>query len=80
MPRFLSYESFEGENTRKWVPTGANGHYLIGDFDGAQFEPEGTPEAADTGANYYAVQTYGDIQASDGEAYTDRMDVRRQVS
>jgi levanase/fructan beta-fructosidase len=56
----------EGEKARKWVLTGANGHYLVGDYDGAQFKPEGPPQAADTGANYYAVQTYSDIPAKDG--------------
>ena len=56
----------QGENTTRWVLTGANGHYLVGDYDGATFRPEGEPQPADTGANYYAVQTYSDIPATDG--------------
>ena len=56
----------QGEKTQKWVLTGANGHYLVGDYDGVQFKSEGPPQAADTGANYYAVQTYSDIPAKDG--------------
>jgi fructan beta-fructosidase len=57
-----------GENTHKWVFTAANGHYYVGDFDGAQFklEPGFTPQIPDFGANYYAVQTYSDVRASDG--------------
>lgn len=56
----------KGETLQKWVLTGANGHYLVGDYDGSRFAPDGAPQAADTGANYYAVQTYSDIPASDG--------------
>ncbi len=60
--------SVQGEKTRKWILTGANGHYLVGDFDGAQFksEPGFTPQIADNGANYYAVQSYSDIPSADG--------------
>jgi len=50
----------------KWVWTAANGHYLVGAFDGKRFVPETGPHRADWGANYYAVQTYSDIPASDG--------------
>jgi len=56
----------QGEKTQKWVLTGANGHYIIGDYDGALFKPDGPPQVSDTGANYYAVQTYSDIPAKDG--------------
>ena len=51
---------------RKWVFTGANGHYLVGTFDGAKFTPEAGPFPADYGANYYAAQTFSDIPAQDG--------------
>lgn len=46
----------------RWIFTGANGHYLIGRFDGAHFTPEAGPFVADYGANYYAVQTYSDTR------------------
>ena len=52
--------------TRKWIFTGANGHYLVGDFDGQRFAPEGAPQRADWGRNFYAVQTWNDLPASDG--------------
>ncbi len=50
----------------KWVWTAANGHYLVGSFDGKRFTAETGPHRADWGGNYYAVQTYGDIPPSDG--------------
>lgn len=50
----------------RWVWTAANGHYLVGSFDGRRFAPESGPHVADWGANYYAVQTYSDIPAADG--------------
>ncbi len=57
----------EGEpDTRQWVFTGANGHYLVGTFDGRRFTPETGPHASDAGANFYAVQTYSDIPTTDG--------------
>jgi sucrose-6-phosphate hydrolase SacC (GH32 family) len=51
---------------RKWVWTAANGHYLVGSFDGQRFTPESGPHVADWGANFYAVQTYSDIPPEDG--------------
>ena len=55
----------EPDETR-WVFIGANGLYLLGEFDGQKFTvTEGTlrPEY---GANYYAAQTYSDIPDADG--------------
>jgi sucrose-6-phosphate hydrolase SacC (GH32 family) len=57
----------EGEpKNKKWVWTAANGHYLIGAFDGQKFTPETGLHPADWGRNYYAVQTYSDIPETDG--------------
>jgi fructan beta-fructosidase len=57
----------QGEpKVEKWIFTAANGYYLIGDFDGKKFTPETAPLPSDQGANFYAVQTYSDIPASDG--------------
>jgi sucrose-6-phosphate hydrolase SacC (GH32 family) len=50
----------------KWVLTAANGRYMLGDFDGNRFKPDGPPLQVDFGANFYAVQTYSDIPKSDG--------------
>jgi sucrose-6-phosphate hydrolase SacC (GH32 family) len=45
----------------RWVFTGANGHYLVGGFDGKRFTPDAGPQVADHGGNTYAVQTYSDM-------------------
>ncbi len=50
----------------KWVFTTASGRYLVGDFDGAKFTPDAGLQQVDYGANYYAVQTFSDVPASDG--------------
>ena len=39
----------------RWIFTGANGHYLVGTFDGTQFTPESGPRTGDYGGNFYAV-------------------------
>lgn len=41
----------------KWVLLGADGHYLLGTFDGAEFKPEGGKQAVWHG-NFYASQTF----------------------
>ncbi len=50
-----------GEHESRWVLTAANGHYLVGSFDGQRFSPEVGPLVGDHGTNFYAVQTYSDI-------------------
>ena len=50
----------------RWVWTAANGHYLVGTFDGRQFHAESDPLVSDYGKNFYAVQTYSDLPATDG--------------
>ena len=50
-------------NTR-WVLFGADGNYLLGKFDGANFVADGPKQTGDHGANFYAAQTYSD--APDG--------------
>ena len=50
----------------KWVFTVANGNYLVGDFDGTTFKFDGKPRQADSGFNFYAVQTFSDIPETDG--------------
>jgi sucrose-6-phosphate hydrolase SacC (GH32 family) len=55
----------------RWVFWGADGHYLVGAFDGQAFAPETPPLRAYCGgaedrASAYAAQTYSDIPAQDG--------------
>ena len=65
-PDFFAMPVAGETNVRRWVFTGANGHYIVGEFDGAKFTPEAGPFPADYGTNYYAVQTFSDIPAKDG--------------
>ncbi len=50
----------------QWVFMAANGHYLVGSFDGRKFTPHGPAQPSDYGANFYAPQTYSDIPGVDG--------------
>ncbi len=50
----------------RWVFTAANGHYLVGAFDGRQFAPEQAVRQVDYGKNFYAVQTFSDVPPADG--------------
>jgi len=44
---------------RKWVLYAADGQYVLGDFDGATFHPDGGKQRLWYG-NFYAAQTYSD--------------------
>lgn len=50
----------------KWIFWTANNVYLVGEFDGQDFKPEGEPQRFEHGANCFAAQTYSDIPAKDG--------------
>ena len=50
----------------RWIITAANGHYLVGRFDGHEFSDISGPFTMDFGANFYAGQTFSDIPSSDG--------------
>ncbi len=52
------------DNTR-WVFFGADGRYLVGNFDGRKFTVQAGPFESRVG-NYYAAQTWSDIPKSDG--------------
>lgn len=57
----------EGEpDQTKWVMYGANGEYLIGDFDGKKFTTEQNFKTYDHGGAFYASQMYNNIPAQDG--------------
>lgn len=51
---------------RKWVFVGGDGSYLLGSFDGKEFNRESGPHRADYGTNYYATQTFSNIPERDG--------------
>lgn len=46
----------------KWVMTAANGRFIAGSFDGKTFKPETESYPSEWGKNYYAVQSYSDVQ------------------
>jgi len=50
----------------RWVLSGADGGYLIGQFDGQVFTPESEKLTLDHGYNFYASQTWNDIPREDG--------------
>jgi fructan beta-fructosidase len=50
----------------RWLYWAANGTYVLGEFDGKAFVPEGDALKYDWGGNSYAAQTFSDIPASDG--------------
>lgn len=45
-------------SNQKWLLFGANGNYMIGSFDGANFEPETEVIRMDYGNNFFAGQTW----------------------
>ena len=49
----------DGDSSKmKWLLFGANGHYVVGSFDGKKFSPETKVQAIDYGKNFYAAQTW----------------------
>ncbi len=65
-PDFFPLSVSGKPGVEKWVWTAANGHYLVGTFDGQTFTPETDLRQVDFGGNYYAVQSYSDIPEKDG--------------
>ena len=65
-PDFFPLSVTGKRGVEKWVWTAANGHYLVGTFDGQKFTPETDLRQVDFGGNYYAVQSYSDIPEKDG--------------
>lgn len=50
----------------RWVLIGADGGYLVGQFNGQVFTPESVKLTLDFGYNFYASQTWNDIPEEDG--------------
>lgn len=50
----------------RWVFWGANGSYVLGEFDGTGFRPVGEAIRLYAGGTAYAAQTFSDIPAADG--------------
>jgi fructan beta-fructosidase len=59
--------SVDGDTSnKKWILYGGSGDYLIGQFDGKQFQPEVGPVQFQYGNCFYASQTFNNIPPSDG--------------
>jgi sucrose-6-phosphate hydrolase SacC (GH32 family) len=57
----------DGDRQRlKWVLVRGNGRYSIGNFDGATFTPETSQQPCDVGPNFYATQSWDDIEGEEG--------------
>lgn len=57
----------DGDLTRqKWVLIRGNGKYSVGEFDGTAFVPETEQLSCDYGPNFYATQSWGDIEGAPG--------------
>jgi fructan beta-fructosidase len=54
------------ENNKKWILYGGSGEYLIGDFDGKQFNSETGQIPFHSGNCFYASQTFSNIPKEDG--------------
>lgn len=65
-PDFFELPVVDKPGESKWIFWTANGVYLVGEFDGKDFKPEGEPQRFEHGANCFAAQTYSDIPAKDG--------------
>jgi fructan beta-fructosidase len=50
----------------KWVLIQGNGQYSIGSFDGIEFKEETPRFACNIGPNFYATQTWGNVDTGDG--------------
>ncbi|MDB6067500.1 MAG: hypothetical protein JWR26_3708 [Pedosphaera sp.] len=50
----------------KWVLIQGNGQYSIGTFDGTEFKQEIGRFPCDIGPNFYATQTWGNVDTGDG--------------
>lgn len=57
----------DGDKSKtKWVIYGASGDYMIGDFNGKEFSPDGDKIRFHYGNCFYASQTYNNIPEEDG--------------
>lgn len=55
-----------GSKRTKWVLVRGNGKFSVGNFDGSSFTPETPQLNCDFGPNFYATQSWGDIEGQAG--------------
>jgi len=49
----------------RWVIVNGDGRYLVGDFDGREFKPQGGKKQCEWGRNFYATQSWNNMPKSD---------------
>ncbi|BCM93518.1 levanase [Abditibacteriota bacterium] len=65
-PDFFQLPIDNDKNNTKWVLVRADGRYSLGTFDGEQFTEETTQFDSDAGPNFYATQTFNNVETGDG--------------
>jgi len=65
-PDFFQLAIDGDKNNTKWVLVRADGKYSLGTFDGEQFTEETTQFNSDVGPNFYATQTFNNVETGDG--------------
>jgi fructan beta-fructosidase len=65
-PDFFQLPVDGDKNNMKWVLVRGNGRYSIGDFDGFRFSEETPQMDSDSGPNFYATQTWNNMETGDG--------------
>ena len=66
VPDFFPLPVDDDPNDVRWVFWGANTTYLVGNFDGRSFTPQGGPRRLQHAGQHYAAQTFSDLPAEDG--------------
>jgi fructan beta-fructosidase len=65
-PDFFELPVDGNRGNMKWVLIQGNGKYSIGSFDGTEFKEETGRYSCDIGPNFYATQTWGNVDTGDG--------------
>jgi fructan beta-fructosidase len=65
-PDFFELPVDGNRGNPKWVLIQGNGQYSIGSFNGIEFKEETARYACNIGPNFYATQTWGNVDTGDG--------------
>jgi len=65
-PDFFEMPVDGDASNKKWVLIQGNGKYSIGTFDGIEFKEETERYSCDVGPNFYATQSWGNVETGDG--------------
>ena len=65
-PDFFELPLDGDAHNKKWVLIQGNGQYSIGTFDGTKFSEETERFPCDIGANFYATQSWANVDTGDG--------------